>query len=69
MDYYISQVTYPSASYYEQMMSVTAGNSGVMFVPQPANQGEEGIIYCNIKGRNDAECEAIFDLTAGRTCT
>ena len=68
LDYYISQVTYPSAAYYELTVSATVGTSGVLFVPQPANQGADAIVYCNIKGRSDAECEAVFHITAGSTC-
>ena len=67
MNYYISQVNYPSESYYEQMMSVTVDNKGVMFIPQPPTTDEEGIVYCNIKGRNDTESDIIVGIRPGGT--
>ena len=67
MTYYTSNVTYPSESYYEEMMTATVERLGVMFVPQPATQGEDGIVYCNIKGRNDTASDIIISIRPGGT--
>ena len=68
MDYYISYVTYPGESYYEQMMTVTQDQKGVLFIPQPPTQGEDGIVYGNIKALDDTQCEAVFNVVPGSTC-
>ena len=65
MTYYTSNVTYPSESYYEEMMTATVDNKGVMFIPKPPTHEEEGIVYCNIKGRNDTESDIIVGIRPG----
>ena len=67
VNYYTSTVTYPSESYYEEMMTATVDNKGVMFIPQPPTHEEEGIVYCNIKGRNDTESDIIVGIRPGGT--
>ena len=61
VNFYTSTVTYPSESYYEQMTTAKVDNKGVIFIPKPPTHEEEGIVYCNIKGRNDTE----IDITVG----
>ena len=67
VSYYTSTVTYPSESYYEEMMTATVDNKGVMFIPKPPTHEEEGIVYCNIKGRNDTESDIIVGIRPGGT--
>ena len=67
VSYYTSQVTYPSESYYEHMMSASVGHVGVMFIPPPVTKDndDDDIVYCNIKGRNDTESDIIVGIRPG----
>jgi len=64
--FYIARSTYPSQSYYEQMITSRPDKSGIMFIPQPEGTIDiEGIIYCNIKGDNHTRTNVSIDCGTG----
>jgi len=65
-NYYISQTTYPSESFYDRKItSISSTDVGVMFITKPDSEDEEVMLFCNIKGDPDNDTDVGIGIVPG----
>ena len=63
----MARTTYPSHSYYEWKAESIVGSAGVLYIPHPPTEDEEGILFCNIEGTNETESDISIGVKPGGT--
>ena len=62
---YLARDTFPSYAYFEAKARAVPGVPGAVFVPQPPTQDEEGFVFCNFAGDDNAASNSTLCLELG----